>query len=184
MFRQKRLAPTSITITGGDTVTRDRGNYRVPKRDLFGVMQMLLQSERLKVAEGFPRCLRRIEGLLKVSETAVIPMVCGADLIQQAVDRSRRLHPEFPVSSCLDPGYSPSSTRAIVVLLTNAVNLPIKLTNPSGGVVNQCSMGSGGGFHYVTRSFPRFGIRSGIWNGIPLGEPVQIGRHKSRRGLK
>ena len=54
MFRQKWLVPTSIAITGGDTVTRDGGNYRVPKRDLVGVMQVLLQSERLKVAEELP----------------------------------------------------------------------------------------------------------------------------------
>ena len=34
MFRQKGLAPIAITITGGDTVTGDGGNYRVPKRYL------------------------------------------------------------------------------------------------------------------------------------------------------
>ena len=62
--------------------------------------------------------------------------------------RSKGFQPEFPISSCMDPSTSPYSTRAILVLLTNAVNLPIKLTKPSG-VVNVCSMGSGGGFHYV-----------------------------------
>ena len=54
--------------------------------------------------------------------------------------------PTFPISSCLDPGNAPSSTRAIVVLLTNAVKRPIKLTKPSGGGVNWCSMGGGGAF--------------------------------------
>ena len=34
MFRQKRLVPIAITITGGDTVTGERDNYRVPKRYL------------------------------------------------------------------------------------------------------------------------------------------------------
>ena len=34
MFRQKGLVPIAITITGGDTVTGERGNYRVPKRYL------------------------------------------------------------------------------------------------------------------------------------------------------
>ena len=44
--------------------------------------------------------------------------------------------PESPISSCLDPSNAPSSTRAIVVSLTDAVNHPIKLTKPSLGVVS------------------------------------------------
>ena len=46
------------------------------------------------------------------------------------------LEPELPISSCLDPSNAPSSTRAIVVSLTDAVNHPIKLTKPSLGVVS------------------------------------------------
>ena len=45
-------------------------------------------------------------------------------------------NPELPISSCLDPSNAPSSTRAIVVSLTDAVNHPIKLTKPSLGVVS------------------------------------------------
>ena len=45
--------------------------------------------------------------------------------------------PELPIPSCLDPSNAPSSTRAIVVSLTDAVNHPIKLTKPSLGVVSQ-----------------------------------------------
>lgn len=41
-----------IAITGGDTVTKDEQWYRVPKRDLVGVVQVLLQTERLKFAAG------------------------------------------------------------------------------------------------------------------------------------
>ena len=44
--------------------------------------------------------------------------------------------PELPISSCLGPSKVPSSTRAIVVSLTDAVNHPIKLTKPSLGVVS------------------------------------------------
>ena len=58
-------------------------------------------------------------------------------------------NPEFPISSCLGPSNLPSSTRAAVVSLTDAVNLPVKLTKPSGGGLNWCSMGSLGGFHYA-----------------------------------
>ena len=45
-------------------------------------------------------------------------------------------NPELPISSCLGPSNAPSSTRAIVVSLTDAVNHPIKLTKPSLGVVS------------------------------------------------
>ena len=52
-----------------------------------------------------------------------------------------QVQPEFPISSRLDPSDEPSSPRAIVVLLTNAANLPTKLTKPSVVVVNWCSRG-------------------------------------------
>jgi hypothetical protein len=51
------------------------------------------------------------------------------------------------------PGDTLSSTRAMVVSLTNAVNHPVKLTTPSVGVVNWRSIGSGDGFHYVCTPF-------------------------------
>jgi len=40
----------SIIITGGDTVTNDGLVYRVPKRDLVGIVQVCLQTSRLKIA--------------------------------------------------------------------------------------------------------------------------------------
>ena len=41
-----------MTIHGGDTQSEDpaSGSYRVPKRDLVGGLQVLLQSGRLKIA--------------------------------------------------------------------------------------------------------------------------------------
>jgi len=43
--------PVAVTIHGGDATTRaeDRG-WRVPKRELVGVVQVLLQARRLRVA--------------------------------------------------------------------------------------------------------------------------------------
>ena len=61
--------------------------------------------------------------------------------------------PELPISNRLGPSNAPSSTRAILVLLMNAVNHPIERTKPSVGVVNWRSMGSGGGFHHVCTPF-------------------------------
>lgn len=51
MLRAAQLEPVAVTITGGDTVTQDGQDYRVPKRDLVSVVQVLLQSERLKIAK-------------------------------------------------------------------------------------------------------------------------------------
>ena len=47
-----RLVP--IQITGGNQVTRDGDIWNVPKRDLAGVVQVALQSGRLKIAANLP----------------------------------------------------------------------------------------------------------------------------------
>ncbi len=52
MLRASELKPVAVTITGGDGVTQDGKDYRVPKRDLVSVVQVLLQSERLKIASS------------------------------------------------------------------------------------------------------------------------------------
>lgn len=53
-FRAARIAAPlmPILITGGDTTLYDQpsGYWRVPKRDLVGVLAVLLQNRRLKVA--------------------------------------------------------------------------------------------------------------------------------------
>jgi hypothetical protein len=49
------VAFVPVTITAGDATTLDgRGGYRVPKRTLVSVVQVLLQSRRLRVAAGLP----------------------------------------------------------------------------------------------------------------------------------
>ena len=54
MLRAAELRPAAVTITGGDTVSSDGSEYRVPKRDLVSAVQVLLQSERLKIAKALP----------------------------------------------------------------------------------------------------------------------------------
>ena len=51
----------SVTITGGDSVTRGTGGLRVPKRDLISAPLVLMQNGQLKIAEG----LRLRETLVK-----------------------------------------------------------------------------------------------------------------------
>jgi len=53
---QAGIGATAITLHGGSSVNRDpqRAGFRVPKRDLVTVTQVLLQNGRLKVAAGLP----------------------------------------------------------------------------------------------------------------------------------
>jgi hypothetical protein len=54
MLRAADLSPVAITVTGGDAVSRDGRDYRVPKRDLVSTVSVLLQAERLKIARALP----------------------------------------------------------------------------------------------------------------------------------
>ncbi len=47
---QAGMRPIAISIHGGSAVSRDRGGYRVPKRDLVSATQVLLQGGRLKIS--------------------------------------------------------------------------------------------------------------------------------------
>jgi hypothetical protein len=53
-----------VHIHGGDRVTREGKDYRVPKRDLVSVVQVLLQNGQLKIAEGLPETKLLIKELL------------------------------------------------------------------------------------------------------------------------
>jgi hypothetical protein len=55
-FTYARIGAVAITLHGGSSVTRDpqRAGFRVPKRDLVTVTQVLLQNGRLRVASGLP----------------------------------------------------------------------------------------------------------------------------------
>ena len=44
----------AVTITAGDAVSSEGRSWHVPKRDLVAAIQVLLQTERLKVAPALP----------------------------------------------------------------------------------------------------------------------------------
>lgn len=57
MLSQAGLRPIAVSIHGGDAVSHEyRGCvwYRVPKRDLIGVVQVALHSQRLRIAAAHP----------------------------------------------------------------------------------------------------------------------------------
>jgi len=61
---ETRATVIPITIHAGDTVTREMdgsGGYRVSKRDLVGCLQVLLQQQRLRIADGLPLGCRDAE---------------------------------------------------------------------------------------------------------------------------
>ncbi len=64
LFRERDLEPVPITITGGDTVSYDQG-LRVPKRDLVGAVAVLLQTDRLRIAEALPHARTLTDELLR-----------------------------------------------------------------------------------------------------------------------
>jgi hypothetical protein len=50
-----RASVSAVTVTAGHSATRDeRGGWLVPKVELVGTLQVLLQSGRLKLAEAMP----------------------------------------------------------------------------------------------------------------------------------
>jgi hypothetical protein len=66
MFRAARLGIplVAISITGGDSVTEDKRDFKVPKRDLVSALQVLLQTGRLKVSEQLKMADTLIQELL------------------------------------------------------------------------------------------------------------------------
>jgi len=78
-IRDQGLEMTAVTITAGDSVARDGQDYRVPKRDLVGVCQVLLQNGRLKLARDMPLVPVLVKELLdfKVRVTAAANDVFG-----------------------------------------------------------------------------------------------------------
>jgi hypothetical protein len=55
-FTQAGIGTVAVTLHGGSSVNRDpqRAGFRVPKRDLVTVTQVLLQNGRLRVASDLP----------------------------------------------------------------------------------------------------------------------------------
>jgi hypothetical protein len=64
LFRSAGLRPAAVTITGGEKSSGDADGWRVPKRELVSDLTVLLQSEKLKVAERLPLASALMEELL------------------------------------------------------------------------------------------------------------------------
>ena len=51
-IRHRGLECLAVSLHGGDSVSHVGSNYRVPKRDLAGAVQVTLQAQRLRLAEA------------------------------------------------------------------------------------------------------------------------------------
>jgi hypothetical protein len=54
LFRSSGLHVSTVTLVAGDQAAQDGSDYRVPKKDLVSVTQVLLQTGRLKIARTLP----------------------------------------------------------------------------------------------------------------------------------
>jgi hypothetical protein len=54
LFELARLDPVGVFIHGGDRTTHEGSTWRVPKRNLAAVLQVLFQSSRLKISSKLP----------------------------------------------------------------------------------------------------------------------------------
>jgi len=48
------LYVSTVTLVAGDQAAHDGSDYRVPKKDIVSVTQVLLQTGRLKIARALP----------------------------------------------------------------------------------------------------------------------------------
>jgi hypothetical protein len=80
LLKARRSYLHAVTITGGDAEARDGPDWRVPKRNLVGAVQVLLQSQRLKIAPDLPETPVLVNELLnfKVKLTAAANDTYGA----------------------------------------------------------------------------------------------------------
>ena len=69
LLTQAQLDPVAVSIHGGDQVTHEGRHWRVPKRDLVSALQVLLQTERLKVAEALQLSQVLVQELLNFRVT-------------------------------------------------------------------------------------------------------------------
>lgn len=72
LFKAAKLKPQRATVTGGDSVSREGDEYRVPKRDLVSSAQVLLQAKRLTIASSLPLAQVLVSELLAFKATITL----------------------------------------------------------------------------------------------------------------
>jgi hypothetical protein len=90
-----------VTITTGLKASFDAGGWLVPKKDLVGVLQILLQSRRIRVAETLPEAPTLVKELEEFR--AKVPAGGGGD---ELVDWRERPHDDLVLAAAIAAWYA------------------------------------------------------------------------------
>ena len=69
LLRKAGLRPIAVTVTGGDAVTHEGQNWKIPKRELVAGVQVALQQGRLQIARALPEAETLIRELTNYKVT-------------------------------------------------------------------------------------------------------------------
>lgn len=123
MFRVGKLKAqaVSITITAGTLVTPVAGGFNVCKKDLVGVMQLLLQTQRLKIAPGLPEA----KVLTKELSTFRVKVTAAANETFEAW--RERDHDDMVFAVALPAWYAERGKRKLIIAVagTGPIRQPL-----------------------------------------------------------
>ena len=107
ILRAAGLAPVPVVIHGGDAASRgaDR-SWRVPKRDLVGTVQVLLQGRRLRIAQGLALAPTLVAELANFR--ASISLTTGHDSYGAAADWREGHHDDLVLATAMACWYGES----------------------------------------------------------------------------
>jgi hypothetical protein len=94
-LRANGLACIGVTITGGDSVTRSGEDVRVPKRELVGTLQVLLQANRLAIPDAAALPLAGVLVAELENFRATIKLSTGHDTYGAGEDWRDRSHDDL-----------------------------------------------------------------------------------------
>jgi len=99
-LREAGLAPVGITLTGGDAVSRDGGDFRVPKRDVVSALQVLMMQGRLRIPRLMPHAAALVAELENFRLT--INLATGHDSYEAWREHE---HDDLVLAACLAAWY-------------------------------------------------------------------------------
>jgi len=69
LLKTAGLKPIAVTVTGGDAVTHEGQNWKIPKREIVAGVQVALQQGRLQIARALPEAETLIRELTSYKVT-------------------------------------------------------------------------------------------------------------------
>ncbi len=110
MLRAAGLDCIGVTIHGGDAVGKGRNEYRVPKRELVGTLQVLFQNKRLMIAAGLSLAETLVEELDNFRAT--IKLTTGHDTYGAGDDWRDSAHDDLVLAVAMAAWYGERDVNA------------------------------------------------------------------------